>query len=46
MTDLVNTDALRPFGADGSLGDPSAYLANAYLGCWGIVDALQQGPTS
>ncbi len=34
---------LQPF--DGSeLGDPANYLsANAYIGCWGIVDALQQG---
>ena len=43
--DLVDAGALAPFGetADG-LGDPSAYLtANAYLGCWGIVEALDRG---
>lgn len=42
--ELVESGSLRPFTADGDLGDPSAYLtANAYLGCWGIVDALSQG---
>ena len=43
--DLVDAGALAPFGevSDG-LGDPSAYLtANAYLGCWGIVEALERG---
>ncbi|MEM9654091.1 MAG: acyclic terpene utilization AtuA family protein [Actinomycetota bacterium] len=42
--ELVDAGHLRPFQADGDLGDPSAYLtANAYLGCWGIVEALNQG---
>ena len=45
IDDLVDAGALLPFSdtTDG-LGDPSAYLtANAYLGCWGIVDALERG---
>ena len=42
--DLVATGALLSFEADGELGDPAAYLtANAYLGCWGIVAALNRG---
>ncbi len=46
--ELVASGDLAPFGSDGDgadqLGDPSAYLtANAYLGCWGIVDALGRG---
>ena len=42
--DLVATGALQSFEADGELGDPAAYLtANAYLGCWGIVAALNRG---
>ncbi len=44
VMELSQSGDLRPFAADGDLGDPSAYLtANAYLGCWGIVDALNQG---
>ncbi len=44
VDELVGAGSLRPFGPDGDLGDPSAYLtANAYLGCWGIVDALERG---
>lgn len=35
---------LEPFDEDSGLGDPDRYLtANAYLGCWGIVDALERG---
>ena len=42
--ELAEAGALRPFDADGELGDVSRYLtANAYLGCWGIVEALQRG---
>lgn len=42
--DLVASGELVPFEADVDLGDPAAYLsANAYLGCWGIVDALDRG---
>ncbi len=44
LFDLVASGELEPFGADGELGDPDRYLtANAYLGCWGIVDALERG---
>ena len=44
VTELTTSGDLRPFSADGELGDPSAYLtANAYLGCWGIVEALTRG---
>ena len=44
LDELTATGALRPFGPDGDLGDPAGYLtANAYLGCWGIVDALERG---
>ena len=36
--DLANLDTGDP------LGDPSRFIsANAYLGCWGIVDALDRG---
>ncbi|MEZ5228843.1 MAG: acyclic terpene utilization AtuA family protein [Acidimicrobiales bacterium] len=42
--ELVESGALQPFGNGGSLGDPNDYLtANAYLGCFGIVDALAKG---
>ncbi len=49
LTELAESGALRPFDdgvtyGDGSLGDPSRFLtANAYLGCFGIVEALTQG---
>ena len=47
MDELVSTGSLLPFdgnGGDIGLGDPAAYLtANAYLGCWGIVEALERG---
>lgn len=43
VPELVEAGALRPFG-DNDLGDPTAYLtANAYLGCFGIVEALDRG---
>ena len=42
--ELAAADALRPFTPDGDLGDLGHYLtANAYLGCWGIVEALSRG---
>jgi len=42
--ELEAAGALRPFAEGGDLGDISRYLtANAYLGCWGIVDALDRG---
>ncbi len=44
IEELAGAGALEPFHADGDLGDLSRYLtANAYFGCWGIVDALQRG---
>ena len=44
LDELAEAGAIQPFSAAGELGDLSRYLtANAYLGCWGIVDALQQG---
>ncbi len=43
LGELTTAGALQPFEG-GPLGDPSAYLtANAYLGCWGIVDSLDRG---
>lgn len=42
--ELSAADALRPFAHGGDLGDLERYLtANAYLGCWGIVEALERG---
>jgi hypothetical protein len=36
--DLANIDTAEP------LGDPTRFIsANAYLGCWGIVEALERG---
>jgi hypothetical protein len=44
VSELVNADSLMSFADGVELGDPSNYLtANAYLGCWGIVDALANG---
>ena len=44
LPDLIAAGSLGPFGGAGSLGDPAAYLtANAYLGCFGIVEALDRG---
>ncbi len=44
MTDLIAADQLTHFETGEPIKDASAFLtANAYLGCWGIVDALQQG---
>ena len=44
VVELVEVGSLRAFpGAEG-IGDPERYLtANAYLGCWGIVEALAAG---
>ena len=42
--ELAEVGALAPFDPAGDLGDVGRYLsANAYLGCWGIVDALERG---
>jgi len=49
LTALAAAGSLRPFDdgvtyGDGSLGDPERFLtANAYLGCFGIVEALTRG---
>ncbi len=41
IAELAAADALQPFAEGGELGDLGRYLtANAYLGCWGIVEAL------
>ena len=43
ITELAESGALQSF-TGGELGDPSRFLtANAYLGCFGIVDALTKG---
>jgi hypothetical protein len=42
--ELVASGTLRPFVPGAPLGDPDALVtANAYLGCWGIVEALARG---
>ncbi|MDJ0868488.1 MAG: DUF1446 domain-containing protein [Myxococcota bacterium] len=44
MSELIAADQLRHFETGEPIKDASAFLtANAYLGCWGIVDALAQG---
>ncbi|MFZ8877311.1 MAG: acyclic terpene utilization AtuA family protein, partial [Ilumatobacteraceae bacterium] len=45
VAELMATGDLIEFGPhSGGLGDPSALVsANAYLGCWGIVEALSAG---
>ncbi len=44
MANLTESGSLQPFGAATELGDPARFLtANAYLGCFGIVDALTRG---
>ena len=44
VVELAESGALAPFGAATELGDPAKFLtANAYLGCFGIVDALTKG---
>jgi hypothetical protein len=42
--ELLAADQLIRFESDEPIKDASAFLtANAYLGCWGIVDALERG---
>ena len=42
--ELAAAGSLQPFVAGGDLGDVSNYVsANAYLGAFGIVDALERG---
>ncbi len=44
LTDLAAAGELTHFETGETITDGSHFLtANAYLGCWGIVDALQQG---
>jgi hypothetical protein len=44
IVELAESGTLRPFGAATELGDPTQFLtANAYFGCFGIVDALDKG---
>ena len=44
VVDLSAAGELVPFTSDADLGDLTNYVtANAYLGCWGIVDALSAG---
>lgn len=46
LGDLAAAGAIRPFddGVAEQIGDlDQALTANAYLGCWGIVDALDRG---
>ena len=44
LPELVASNQLRHFETGEPIQDPGRYLtANAYLGCWGIVDALSNG---
>jgi len=44
MNELIAEDQLIHFETGEPIKDASAFLtANAYFGCWGIVDALNQG---
>jgi len=44
IDELIAEDQLIHFETGGPIKDASAFLtANAYLGCWGIVDALRSG---
>jgi hypothetical protein len=44
IPELIAADHLNHFETGEPIKDASAFLtANAYLGCWGIVDALEQG---
>jgi hypothetical protein len=44
IVELAESGALRPFADGTDLGDPTRFLtANAYLGCFGIVEALAGG---
>ena len=44
MDELIASHQLSHFESGDPIKDASAFLtANAYLGCWGIVDALEQG---
>ncbi len=44
MAELIAQDRLTHFETGEPIKDASSFLtANAYLGCWGIVDALSRG---
>lgn len=44
LPELVAANELRHFETGDPIQDPGRFLtANAYLGCWGIVDALSNG---
>ena len=44
VAELAAAGALRPFDPGADLGDVSRFVtANAYFGCWGIVEALARG---
>ena len=44
MDELIASDQLHHFETGEPIKDASAFLtANAYFGCWGIVEALNQG---
>jgi hypothetical protein len=43
MSDLLASDRLRHFESGEPIKEASFLTANAYFGCWGIVDALNQG---
>ena len=44
LQELITQDELTHFETGEPIKDPNRFMtANAYLGCWGIVDALQDG---
>lgn len=44
LAELKQTRAITAFEPGDSLKEPDSYVtANAYLGCWGIVEALNRG---
>ena len=43
MDDLLAADQLRHFETGDPIKEASFLTANAYFGCWGIVEALNQG---
>ena len=44
VEELIARDELHHFETGEPIKDPGRFMtANAYLGCWGIVDALSQG---
>ncbi len=44
INDFISRDQLHHFETGEPIKDPSRFMtANAYLGCWGIVDALERG---